>query len=77
MSKKQKKYILVFKKLRYGIAVSNPQHIVRVPDWPTISNTGSFAPESCVFSQIFNMCAFIGFYMTTVFYKYVDAQDRV
>ena len=59
---------------RYGIAVSRPQHVVALPDWPTISNTGSFAPESCVFSQIFNMMAFLGYYMLAVYYKYCQAK---
>ena len=59
---------------RYGIAVSAPQHVVPTPDWPTISNTGSFAPESCVFSQVFNMCAFLGYYMLAVYYKYCHAK---
>ena len=57
----------------YGIAVSDPQHIVRVPDWPTISNTGSFPPESCIFSQIFNLCAFLGYFVSLTYYKYVQA----
>ena len=59
--------------LRYGIAVSDPQHIVRVPDWPTISNTGSFPPESCIFSQIFNLCAFLGYFVSLTYYKFVQA----
>ena len=50
----------------------NPQHIVRLPrGWPTISNTGSYPPESCVFSQFFNMSAFLGYFVALVYYKFV------
>lgn len=66
-------YIMIDYILRYGIAVSDPQHIVRVPDWPTISNTGSFPPESCIFSQIFNLCAFLGYFVSLTYYKFVQA----
>jgi len=55
----------------YGIAVTAPQHVVSTPDWPTISNTGSFAPESCIFSQIFNLCAFLGYFVALVYHKLV------
>ena len=54
----------------YGIAVLDPQHVVKVArGWPTISNTGSYPPESCVFSQFFNMSAFLGCYVSLLYYK--------
>ena len=57
----------------YGIAVLDPQHVVKVVrGWPTISNTGSYPPESCVFSQFFNMSAFLGCYVALLYYKFVE-----
>ncbi len=43
--------------LRYGIAVSE-NHVDSV--WPFISNTGTFAPESCVFGLFLNTGALLG-----------------
>ncbi|RUS80490.1 hypothetical protein EGW08_011741 [Elysia chlorotica] len=47
------------------------------PAFPFISDTGASRPESCFFSQMLNMSAFITFFIMYIRFKYVQLKIRL
>ncbi|XP_030649783.1 modulator of macroautophagy TMEM150B [Chanos chanos] len=54
----------------FGIAVSN-QSVNLTVEFPYISTCGSYTPQSCLFSQICNVCSFLVLWVVCVRYQQV------